>query len=174
MKPGRQIEEWFYQYEQAITNYLVYYTGSTDVEDLVQETFLRALQAFRKYRNDANPKTWLIAIARNTAIDLYRNKNVLNKAISRLGNIQIPVAASHAETSLLKKEEYALLYRAINQLKPNYRDVVLLRGIAELSAIEAGEILSWSPNKVNVTFHRAVQKLNALLKEEERRGESIG
>ena len=36
------IEEWFDLYERDITSFLIYYTGSMDVEDLVQETFLRA------------------------------------------------------------------------------------------------------------------------------------
>ncbi|WP_254660760.1 sigma factor [Bacillus sp. FJAT-27225] len=42
MDAGQQIEQWFYQYEKDIFNYLVYYTGTRDVEDLVQDTFLRA------------------------------------------------------------------------------------------------------------------------------------
>ena len=44
MDAGRQIEQWFNEYEKDITKYLVYYTGSKDVEDLVQETFLKAYQ----------------------------------------------------------------------------------------------------------------------------------
>jgi len=59
------------------------------------------------------------------------------------------------------------LYEAINELKPNYRDVILLRGIAELSSQEAGQVLGWTENKVNVTFFRAVRKLNERLKEGE-------
>ncbi|WP_248737781.1 sigma factor-like helix-turn-helix DNA-binding protein [Neobacillus rhizosphaerae] len=52
-------------------------------------------------------------------------------------------------------------------MKPSYRDVVLLKGIAEMSSREAGQVLGWSENKVNVTFFRAVKKLNVSLKEGE-------
>ncbi|CAH2717571.1 hypothetical protein BACCIP111895_04785 [Neobacillus rhizosphaerae] len=79
MERDHQIEKWFIQYEKDVTNYLVYYTGSSDVEDLVQETFLRAFRAFSRFKNDSSPKTWLISIARNTAIDYYRKKSVWNR-----------------------------------------------------------------------------------------------
>jgi len=70
--------------------------------------------------------------------------------------------------------QYTLLYAAINALKPNYRDVILLRGISELSSQEAGQVLGWSENKVNVTFYRAVKKLNERLKEGEQFESIIG
>ncbi|PLR84432.1 RNA polymerase subunit sigma [Bacillus canaveralius] len=164
MDAGRHIEKWFFQYERDITNYLVYYTGSRDVEDIVQDTFLRALLAFPRFRNDADPKTWLISIARNTAIDSFRRKSLWQKLKQSLNSSQNEPESS-ADKNLLQKEEQLELHLAINRLKENYRDVVLLRGIAELSAAETARVLGWSTNKVNVTFHRAVQKLNTLLKE---------
>jgi RNA polymerase sigma-70 factor, ECF subfamily len=167
VEPAQQIESWFIQYEKDITNYLVYYTGATDVEDLVQDTFLRAFQALDRYRNEANPKTWLISIARNTAIDSYRKKSVWQKLKKLLDNESSTHHSFHTEEILLKKIECSNLYEAINKLKPNYRDVILLRGIAELSSQEAGQVLGWNENKVNVTFFRAVKKLNERLKEGE-------
>jgi RNA polymerase sigma-70 factor, ECF subfamily len=168
MEPAQLIENWFIHYEKDVTNYLVYYTGTKDVEDLVQDTFLRAFQAIERYRNESNPKTWLISIARNTAIDFYRKKSVWQR-IKNLLDSELPNRHEFpTDEILLKKVEYANLYSAINKLKPNYRDVVLLRGIAELSSQEAGKVLGWSENKVNVTYFRAVKKLNEGLKEGER------
>ncbi|MEH7334963.1 RNA polymerase sigma factor [Neobacillus drentensis] len=166
MERAHPIEKWFIQYEKDITNFLVYYTGSKDVEDLVQETFLRAFQAYSRYKNEASPKTWLISIARNTAIDFYRKRSVWQK-LKKLLDTESPKPPEPAEDLLFRKIEYANLYEAINQLKDNYRDIILLRGIAELSSQEAGQVLGWSENKVNVTFHRAVKKLNECLKEGE-------
>lgn len=167
MERSYRIENWFIQYEKDVTNYLVYYTGSRDVEDLVQETFLRAFRAFDRFKNDSSPKTWLISIARNTAIDFYRKKSVWQKLKERLDQEQPQQHELQSDEMLLRKMEYAQLYAAINQLKPNYRDVILLRGITELSSQEAGQVLGWSENKVNVTFFRAVKKLNELMKEGE-------
>lgn len=167
MERGHQIEKWFIQFEKDVTNYLVYYTGTTDVEDLVQETFLRAFRAFSRFKNESSPKTWLISIARNTAIDFYRKKSVWQRLKERLDQESPKLHVPQTEEKLMRKIEYAQLYGAINELKPNYRDVILLRGIAELSSLEAGQVLGWSENKVNVTFFRAVKKLNERLKEGE-------
>ncbi|MEH7745529.1 RNA polymerase sigma factor [Neobacillus drentensis] len=167
MERGHQIEKWFIQYEQDVTNYLVYYTGSVDVEDLVQETFLRALRALSQFKNDSSPKTWLISIARNTEIDFYRKKSVWNRLKQILDYESPKLHEQDTGEKIVRKMEYAYLYEAINELKPNYRDVILLRGIAELSSQEAGQVLGWTENKVNVTFFRAVRKLNERLKEGE-------
>jgi RNA polymerase sigma-70 factor, ECF subfamily len=167
LERNHQIENWFIEFEKDVTNYLVYYTGSTDVEDLVQETFLRAFKAFNHFKNDSSPKTWLISIARNTAIDSYRKKSVWNRLKHLLSTDSPKQHEQGAEEKVVRKVEYTHLYEAINALKPNYRDVVLLRGIAELSSREAGEVLGWTENKVNVTFFRAVKKLNESLKEGE-------
>ena len=167
LERGHQIEKWFIHYEQDVTNYLVYYTGSVDVEDLVQETFLRALRALSQFKNDSSPKTWLISIARNTAIDFYRKKSVWNRLKQILDYESPKLHEQDTGEKIVRKMEYAYLYEAINELKPNYRDVILLRGIAELSSQEAGQVLGWTENKVNVTFFRAVRKLNERLKEGE-------
>src|SRR3954466_2885024 len=84
MEASEQVEIWFYKYEKDITNYLVYYTGSRDVEDMVQETFLRAFKGFNHFRHNSNPKTWLISIARNTAADSFRKKGILQKIKTKL------------------------------------------------------------------------------------------
>lgn len=174
MEQSHQIEKWFIEYEKDVTNYLVYYTGTNDVEDLVQETFLRAIRALNRFKNESSPKTWLISIARNTAIDFYRKKSVWNR-LKQIIDFESPkLQEQGAEEAVVKKIEYAHLYEVINTLKPNYRDVILLRGIAELSSKEAGQVLGWSENKVNVTFSRAVKKLNEQLKEGEQFESIIG
>lgn len=167
MDAGRQVEQWFHEYEKDITNYLVYYTGSKDVEDLVQETFLKAFQSFVRFKFESNPKTWLISIARNTAIDFYRKRSILHNLKEKLLRQTFEKELTITEEIVIQKDESARLLEAIHTLKNNYRDVVLLRGIADLSAEETAQVLGWTNNKVHVTFHRAVKKLNSLLKEDE-------
>lgn len=167
MDAGRKVEQWFNEYEKDITNYLVYYTGSKDVEDIVQETFLKAFQFFACFKFESNPKTWLISIARNEAINFYRKKSVLHNLKEKLLRQTSEIELSITEDIFIQNAEAAQLLEAINALKRNYRDVVLLRGIADLSTEETAEILGWTDNKVNVTFHRAVKKLNSHLKEDE-------
>jgi len=150
-----RIERWFLAYSNDVYRFLVYYTGRTDIDDLVQETFIRALKAIQK-TEIANPKTWLFAIARNAAIDEKRR----SKLISWLPDLFLQHLVSPDKTpeeSLELSENQRLLYDMINQLKPSYRDVLILRGIKGLSSKETGEVLGWSEAKVNMTFHRALK-----------------
>ncbi|WP_301109959.1 sigma factor, partial [Sporosarcina sp.] len=47
------ISNWFYLYSQDVFNFLVYYSGTRDVEDLVQEVFIKAAKGMSTYRNHA-------------------------------------------------------------------------------------------------------------------------
>ncbi|MED1782786.1 RNA polymerase sigma factor [Brevibacillus fortis] len=152
---GARIEQWFLTYSQDVYRFLVYYTGRTDIDDLVQETFIRALKAMQETAVE-NPKTWLFAIARNVAIDERRK----TKLISWLPDIFLQHLVSHDKTpeeSLELSENKRLLYEMINQLKRSYRDVLILRGIKGLSSKETAEVLGWSEAKVNLTMHRAMK-----------------
>lgn len=56
-------------------------------------------------------------------------------------------------------ENNRLLYQAVQSLKANYRDVIILRGIKELSVSETASILNWTENKVRINYHRALKIL---------------
>lgn len=155
------ISDWFYLYSQEIYNFLVYYTGTRDVEDLVQEVFIKAGKGLGSYRQEANPKTWLMRIARNVAIDKARKKE------TRLNRISIPwqdtlethQTSSSAEQILLENEKKSELYQLINQQKKKFRDVLILRGIQGLSVSETALILDCKETAVRTNYHRAIQAL---------------
>lgn len=152
---GARIEQWFLAYSNDVYRFLVYYTGRKDIDDLVQETFIRALRAIER-DEIVNPKTWLFTIARNVAIDEKRR----SKLISWLPDIFLKRLSSHDKTpeeSLELNEDKRQLYEVILQLKQSYRDVLILRGIKGLTSKETAEVLGWSETKVNVTLHRALK-----------------
>ncbi len=158
------IEDWFEKYEKDITSYLIYYTGFTDVEDLVQDTFLIAMNKLPKFKGNSHPKTWLIAIARNLVIDRYRRKKVWQRIKHYF--ITDREQSPGSEDIVIQNLEQQQLYDAIDRLSSQQKEVVILRGILELSSNDTGEILKCSPNNVNVTYHRALKKLKEFLKEE--------
>lgn len=161
MDKKQVIEKWFIDHNHSITKYLVYYTGHTDVEDMVQDCFLKAYQGLDQYNGNSEPKTWLISIARNLAIDKIRRDKILNFIPNSLLSDRLASNQSVEET-VLWNEDLRKIYQIICSLKRNYRDVTVLRGIMDLSSKETSYILNWSENKVDVTFHRAVQKIRKL------------
>ncbi|RST73746.1 sigma-70 family RNA polymerase sigma factor [Siminovitchia acidinfaciens] len=158
------IEDWFEKYERDITSFLIYYTGFTDVEDLVQDTFVIAMNKFSKFKGNSHPKTWLIAIARNIVIDRYRRKKVWQRIKHYFIADRAHVPGS--EEIIIQSQEQQQLYDAIDKLSPQQKEVVILRGILELSSNETAEILNCSSNSVNVAYHRALKKLKDILQEE--------
>src|SRR5699024_9511088 len=69
------------------------------------------------------------------------------------------------EEQQLTLESKLELHRAITELKQTYRDVVVLRGMEELSVAETADILKWSETKVHVTCHRAVKDVKNKVEE---------
>jgi RNA polymerase sigma-70 factor, ECF subfamily len=146
-----EIERMFKLFGDDLYHFLVYYKGSHDVEDDVQEVFFRALK--NHFRGDSHPKTWLISIARRLVIDQRRKKRLLSWLPK-----QEPQKSP--DDILMEHENVREVYNAIDELKTEYRDVVMLRVISELSVEETSEVLGWTREKVSRTYYRALKKLN--------------
>lgn len=154
-----KISEWFYQYNKDLYHFLFYYVGTGDIEDLVQEVFIRAIKGFDTYQSKSSVKTWLFSIARNVGIDEIRKRKR-----TRIKNVISftwfePKEEATPEVVLRMNENNRNLYQVINSLKSNYRDVIILRAIKELSVSETADVLNWNENKVRITYHRALKAL---------------
>ncbi len=162
MEQDQHIETWFRMYHKEIHNYLTYYTGSQDVEDLVQEVFIKAIKSKSHYRGDASVKTWLFRIARNCAIDELRRRRFRTWVPDELLTFFRSDEKGPPE-ALELREDIRHLYAAILSLRKSYRDVIFLRHLQGLSVKETSEVLDWSESKVNVTIHRALKQLRAKM-----------
>ncbi|MBS4194999.1 RNA polymerase sigma factor [Lederbergia citri] len=158
MENHTMVEEWFRQYGDEVYNFLVYYTRSYDVEDIVQEVFLRALKSVEYFEGRSNPKTWLLSIARRLVIDRYRKEKrykllpfdlIRNNAKSK----------ESIEDLVIVDETLSEIYRYINRMKESYRNVIICRLILEYTVEETSEILGWPKSKVSLTYHRALTHL---------------
>ncbi|WP_044160536.1 RNA polymerase sigma factor [Virgibacillus sp. MSP4-1] len=154
---------WFQHYSDDVYNFLIYYVGHGDVEDMVQEVFIKALNHIDTFKHESKPKTWLFSIARNVAIDHMRKKKRDRNKESKLIQHKQTVNEKSPEDIYQLSETRKEVYQAMRCLKRNYYEVLLLRGIQELSVEETAGVLDWSQNKVKVTFHRAMKALKKQL-----------
>lgn len=163
------ISEWFYLYSNDVYNFLVYYTGTTDVDDLVQEVFIKAGRGLKSYKNQASPKTWLFTIARNTAIDDSRKSEskISKDSISFDQHSWSQHTTDSPEEVFLKKEEQQELYLSIQKLKKKFREVLILRGIQGLSVKETAQILNCKETEVRTNYHRAIKTLQLQTRQED-------
>lgn len=172
MDSRSRIEEWFRLYSDDVYHFLVSYTGTWEVEDLLQEVFIKAFKKFGTYNGDAAPRTWLYAIARNTAIDEKRKRRV-TPAFQPEWLPELSSVDKTPEQQALEREERKELYERIAKLKRNYREVIWLRHIEGLSVSQTAHILHWSETKVSRTLHRAIRALQRNPEGGERDGRTV-
>lgn len=160
------MERLFLDYSDDLYNYLVYYTGNADVEDLLQEVFIKAIRFYDTYNGKSSVKSWLFAIARNEAKDFYRRQKRVQWVPDKVLEF-FHIHEESPEKLFEKKDETYWLMKKIHELKPSYRDVILMRYIHELSISETAFALNWSEAKVSSTYRRAFQKLKEMIEEDQ-------
>lgn len=154
----------YYLYGTEVYRFLLFYTGSRqDAEDITQDTFIRVFRKVQTYdaEDGSRLKALLITAARNLAVDRFRQGNTRRRLNQTLQ--QQWTGITFDEDSLMQDEAATELHRAIQTLQPNYRAVVILRGIEEHSLSETAGMLNWSESKVKVTYHRALKSLRSRL-----------
>ena len=139
-----------------------------DALELAQETFVRAYQNLPKFESRSSFSTWLYRIAANLAIDFWRREGrhvVLRgeDAEIELGRIPSDVGDSFKATS--RGEISKRLSKALEQLTPEHRAVILLREVEGLSYDEISEALQCPRGTVMSRLHYARTRMRTLLKD---------
>ncbi|HYS56296.1 MAG TPA: sigma-70 family RNA polymerase sigma factor [Thermoanaerobaculia bacterium] len=147
-----------------------------DARDAVQNAFIRAFQSLSKFREESRISTWLHRILVNEALMKLRSRpRAEDESIDHL--LPTFVADGHqtrdtvdwsetAEEALEREETAALIRRKIDELPDDYRTVIVMRDLEEMSNPEIADALGISTNLVKVRLHRARQALRTLLERE--------
>ena len=154
------------EYEKLV--YRFFYSHTHDSEwsqELMQETFLRAVNSISRYDGTCKLSVWLCQIAKHILYQELRKKKQIETV--ELVDYLTDDSAPNGETSILKQESKIELYREIHLLPEREREVVLYRITGELSFREIGEILGKSENWSRTVFYRAKQKIREELKKYE-------
>jgi RNA polymerase sigma-70 factor (ECF subfamily) len=139
----------------------------TDAEDLVQETYLRALPAMAKLRADSNIQGWLFTILRNVwrnQLRQWRNRprvveiDADNDAINSVGSL-----AKDSHDIYVCQLETQWVREAIERLPLKFREIVFLREYEELSYRQIAEVLNCPLGTVMSRLWRARAELRTLL-----------
>ncbi len=143
-----------------------------DAEDLTGEVFLKAWQSLPRYNERGVPfLAFLFRIARNVLVDHYRQSNRHDsKSPEELEDIK---DERHTElTEVVGSQiEHQRILRILSRLRPDYRSVLTLRFISELSPEETAQIMERSVGAVRVLQHRALtalrQEIGILVEDDE-------
>lgn len=164
------------KYQRRIERLIARMVRDTDlVQDIAQETFLRAYRALHQFRGEAQFYTWLYRIAVNTAkkalLDMKRNPVVTESALqtsddedetSRPGNE--PINEETPETVLAAQEIAAAVNAAMDALPEDLRQAVTLREIEGLSYEEIATVMGCPIGTVRSRIFRAREAISARVK----------
>jgi RNA polymerase sigma-70 factor (ECF subfamily) len=143
--------------------------GSADkAEDLTQETYLRAYRGFAGFRG-GDVRAWLFTILRHVFLDECRRHQRMPTVISAGDDARTFTQndagtwAPSAETEVLRRLPSEAVERAFAALPPDWRLVVLLADVEELSYREIADIMEIPPGTVMSRLHRAHRRLQERL-----------
>ncbi len=134
-----------------------------DAEDVVQEAFLRALRFFGGFRG-GNARAWLLRIVRNTC-HTWLEQNRVQQATTEFDEDLFgpDPHAPNPEEVLLQNGIGKLLRQALEELPPNFREVLILRELEEMSYREISDVTGMPPGTVMSSLSRARRRLRQSL-----------
>jgi RNA polymerase sigma-70 factor, ECF subfamily len=134
-----------------------------DAQDVVQDAVLRALRYFDGY-GDGDPRAWLLAIVRNCCHSWHRQHRAdrLNVTYSDADG-STHLQADDADSDAIESSERAAIGRAVAALPPEFREVIVLRELQEMSYKEISTVVGVPIGTVMSRLARARKRLVASL-----------
>ena len=143
-----------------------------DVEDLSIATFSKAFDKLKTYNNSFAFSTWINTIATNTLIDFFRKNDQKTISIDvekedESSTMDIIDKGLDPERNLIQKQKNKHISSLVHQLKPHYRELIIMRYLDELSYAEIAEKLNMPLGSVKAKLFRARDLLVQILKPQE-------
>lgn len=158
------------RYQDRIYNLCLYMLGNRhDAEDAAQDTFLKAYRSLNDFKPKASLYTWLYRIAVNTCID-HKRKPFFESIFRRSDTgeemvIDYPSVSPSPEKDYESKQIQSALQKALGELSPKLRAVIVLKEMEGLSYEEIADTLDISIGTVKSRISRARDELKTLLKD---------
>ena len=164
----QELEQCISFYGKDIYSFCIHLTNSRELaDDLYQDTFLEVMKKIEDINSKANPKSYILSIA----VRLWKNKqrkaawrNRIAPTCSDDSLIEVLVAAEDdLLEKVISKEEYQMLWEAINRLSDHLRIIVLLYYMEELSVAEIAKLLSLPQGTIKSRLFKARKNLEKEL-----------
>lgn len=134
-----------------------------DAQDVVQEAYLRAFRYFPGFRG-GDARAWLLKIVRNTCYTwLHANRQLRDAAEFDENHFPPGSCTPNPEEAVLQNDSNSLVREALERLAPNFREVLILRELEEMSYKEISEVTGMPSGTVMSRLSRARQGLRESL-----------
>jgi RNA polymerase sigma factor (sigma-70 family) len=134
----------------------------SDVDDLVQDVFVSALGGWSKFRGECSARTWLTRIALNKCRSHGRRRWLRERLFATWQERRV-TSVSECTQIANENETAEHVRRAVAQLGPRDREVIVLHYLEQLSPADMAATLNISQNAVEVRLTRARKRLKEIL-----------
>jgi RNA polymerase sigma-70 factor (ECF subfamily) len=132
-------------------------------EELVQETYMKALKGFRSFQQGTNFRAWMYRILRNTFLTTQTGLKAQLSFDSEEDAVPEPATAENPESLLLAQAHQEQIQSALEELPVNYREIILLCDLEEMRYQEISEMLGIPIGTVMSRLSRARKAMRVLL-----------
>jgi RNA polymerase sigma-70 factor (ECF subfamily) len=156
--------ELYEQYSPAVFRFIyAHIDNRLDAEDLTEDVFFRTWRSLPGYQDQGVPFIALLfRIARNAIIDHYR-RTAQQRNLTSIEDIIVHDGRPGPAETLITNLEHQEVRQVLEQLREDYRTVLALRFLSELSPEETAKVMGRSAGAVRVLQHRALITLRSLL-----------
>lgn len=158
---NRLLRQLYQKCQKEIYLYLYSLCKNRDLaEDLVQETFLKAILSLPD--DHTNMRAWLYMVARNLYFN-YRKKESKNIPLEDIGDNLMDDMSSEVLEHLLLDERRRLLYQALQHVNESKREILTLQYFGGLSQKEIAALLRKTPENIRILAHRGKKELREYM-----------
>jgi RNA polymerase sigma-70 factor, ECF subfamily len=138
--------------------------NADDADDLLQEVQFRVWRSLSTFRAESAFRTWIIRVATNEVLQSYRREK--RRAICQplIDMDVLPASSESPHQSVVRAETAEMVRRAVSNLPPKYRQVLILRDLQEFTERETAHSLEFSIPAVKSRLLRARLKLLTALR----------
>jgi RNA polymerase sigma-70 factor, ECF subfamily len=149
------------RHAQAIARFVASLGEREEVDEVVQDTFVRAFGSLDTFRGESSLRTWLFTIARRLVLDRRRAGRRKREVVT----VQDADAASNYDAldGLIAVESEGRIRDAMGRLSPTQREVFALRVAEGLSYKEIAEIVGTTEGAARVHYHNALRTVKEML-----------
>lgn len=135
--------------------------GEREIDEVVQDTFVRAFSSFDSFRGESSLRTWLFTIARRLVLDRRRAQR-RRPATEPIDDGEL-ASAFTALDSIVAEEAEGQVREAVERLSPTQREVFTLRVGEGLSYKEIAEVVGTTEGAARVHYHNALRTIKDAL-----------
>ncbi|MCX6753364.1 MAG: RNA polymerase sigma factor [Candidatus Nomurabacteria bacterium] len=152
-------------FSDAIFRYCHYKTSNRELAlDLTADTFTKTWEYIADGKKIDNLRALLYRVANNLIIDYHRKKK--ESSLDSLTEQGFDISTENTKEKYEDNFDNKKAMEAIQELDENYRDIIIMRYVDDLSIKEIAKILNEKENNISVKIHRALDKLKKILGEE--------